>query len=502
MGKVSKKILDRINSEVRRKTKLIQWKNSEAVLNWFNDIGNKQHKCFVAFDIVDYYPSIMQEQVESALNFAEQYAEISASDIEIISHACKTVLTNNNEVWKKKTGNGLFDVPMGSYHGAELCDLVGLYLLQQLREALPDGMFGLYRDDGLAIIDVDTPSNLERLTKKIRSIMKSSGFNITIDAGSRMTNFLDVSLDLMHNSYQPYRKPNSKIQYIHRESNHPPHILKSLPNMIQKRLCTLSTNSEAFERTKSDYETALMKSGYKNNKMQFQEHNIKHAKRNRRKRAIYFNAPYCASVKTKIGREFFKIIDKHFPQDHKYHRLYNRKTVKLSYSCMSNVKSFIQSHNRRIMESEDVSGKEESCNCRKKENCPLGGGNCRQENIIYKAVVSSSIESKEYIGSSANSFKQRYASHKSTFTHKKYENSTRLSRYIWKLKDRDTPFEIKWSILHKIRKRSNAGTQSLCLTCNLERLAIASAECKKTMNKRTELTGNCPHKKTHYFPKI
>lgn len=502
MGKVSKKILDRINCEVRRKTKLIQWRNSEAVLKWFNSVENKQQKCFIAFDIIDYYPSIMQEQVHSALNFAMQYAEISTSDIELVLHACKTVLTSNNEVWKKKKGNGLFDVPMGSYHGAELCDLVGLYLLHQLRDALPDEMFGLYRDDGLAIIDVDTPSNLERLTKRIRSIMKSSGFGITIDTGSRVTNFLDVTLDLMHNSHHPYRKPNSKIQYIHRESNHPPHILEGLPKMIQKRLSTLSNSSEAFERSKTDYECALMKSGYKEHKLQFEDNNIKRVKRNRRKKAIYFNAPYCASVKTKIGKEFFKIIDRHFPQDHRYHKLYNRKTVKLSYSCMSNLKSIIQGHNRKIIEGEGLNGTEESCNCRKKENCPLGGDNCRQENIIYKAVVSSSLESKEYIGSSANSFKERYTSHKSSFTHKKYGNSTRLSRYIWKLKDNNTPFEIKWSILHKIKKRNSAGTQNPCLTCNLERLAIASAERKKTLNKRTELTGNCPHKKSHYFTKI
>ena len=244
-----------------------------------------------------------------ALKFARQFTDISESESNLILHACQTVLTSNDGTWRKKTGKGLFDVPMGSFHGAELCDLVGLHLLSQLRGALPAGMFGLYRDDGLSIVDIDTPSSLERLTKKIRSIMKSAGFNITIDAGARVTNFLDVTLDLAHQTYQPYRKPNSKIQYVHCESNHPPHILKGLPGMIQNRLSSLSINQEAFDRTKEAYKTALQKSGYKEQELKFQKMQTKTTKKNRRKKAIFFNAPFCASVKTSIGKEFFKIIN-------------------------------------------------------------------------------------------------------------------------------------------------------------------------------------------------
>ena len=35
IGKVSKKILDSINSHVRKKTDLIQWRNTSEVINWF-----------------------------------------------------------------------------------------------------------------------------------------------------------------------------------------------------------------------------------------------------------------------------------------------------------------------------------------------------------------------------------------------------------------------------------------------------------------------------------
>ena len=169
---------------------------------------------------------------------------------------------------------------------------------------------------------------------------------------------------------------------------------------------------------------------------------------------------------------------------------------------MANMKAIIQGHNRKIIDNDNTILPDDSCNCRIKEDCPLDGDRCRQENIIYKATVSTSADEKDYIGSSGNSFKSRYAGHKTSFKHEKYQNSTRLSRHVWSLKNKGIPFSIKWSIINKIGKRSGGGQQRMCLTCNLERLAIASADRKRTLNKRSELTGNCPHEQGSYFQKM
>ena len=120
-------------TDIKNKTGLVQWKNSYEVIGWFNNTENKKAKCFVCFDIVEYYPSIWQEQLKNAIEFARNYTDISDSDVEIIWHACDTVLNFDKRVWKKKSVVGLFDVPMGSFHGAEICDLVGLYILQGRR---------------------------------------------------------------------------------------------------------------------------------------------------------------------------------------------------------------------------------------------------------------------------------------------------------------------------------------------------------------------------------
>ena len=42
---------------------------------------------------------------------------------------------------------------MGSYDGAEICELVGLFVLDQLKRIVPRQNIGLYRDDGLAVIE-------------------------------------------------------------------------------------------------------------------------------------------------------------------------------------------------------------------------------------------------------------------------------------------------------------------------------------------------------------
>ena len=52
-----------------------------------------------------------------------------------------------------------FGVPMGSFFGAELCDLIGLYSLSNLKHLYYHNDIGLYRDDGLAILKEKTINN-------------------------------------------------------------------------------------------------------------------------------------------------------------------------------------------------------------------------------------------------------------------------------------------------------------------------------------------------------
>ena len=53
---------------------------------------------------------------------------ITRKDVEVIFHARKSVLYNNGEPWVRKE-RGSFDVTMGACDGAEVCELIGIYML-------------------------------------------------------------------------------------------------------------------------------------------------------------------------------------------------------------------------------------------------------------------------------------------------------------------------------------------------------------------------------------
>ena len=64
--------------------------------------------------------------------------------------------------------------------------------------------------------------------------------------------------------------------------------------------------------------------------------------------------------------------------------IFNRNTVKVSYSCTQNMSSMIKSHNKKVINRD--AKKLKSCNCRVKSECPLNG-QCQVTDIIYKCIV-------------------------------------------------------------------------------------------------------------------
>ena len=146
---------------------------------------------------------------------------------------------------------------MGSYHGAEICELVGLYLLEELTNIIPKESVGLYGDDGLAILPNTSGPETERPKEKIRKLFKNNKLKITIEAGMHQTDFLDVTFNASTGKYWPFRKPNFILQYIHTQSNHPPNTRKQLPTMIEKRLSSIACNENEFNIATPAYKQPL-----------------------------------------------------------------------------------------------------------------------------------------------------------------------------------------------------------------------------------------------------
>jgi hypothetical protein len=194
------------------------------MLKWFNTFNTTANHTFIMFDIIEFYPSISAQLLNDALDFAEQYTFISQEDRRIILHTKESVLVHKGEHWSKTASSTLFDITMGSYDGAESCELVGTYLLSKITKKLGPN-FGLYRDDGLALVN-STPRQTELIKKDLCTLFRNHELRITIEANKRNVNFLDVNLDLNTGKTTPYTKPNHSPQYINTQSNHPPSILK------------------------------------------------------------------------------------------------------------------------------------------------------------------------------------------------------------------------------------------------------------------------------------
>ena len=119
---------------------------------------------------------------------------------------------------------------MGSFDGAETCDLVGLFILSKLQHLDING--GLYRDDGLAVC-----SKLQRqddnIKKEICKIFGQYNLKITIDSNKKIS-------ELSRHQHGPIGtgtyKPNNSLRRVHRDSKYPPSVLRKIHESINTKL--------------------------------------------------------------------------------------------------------------------------------------------------------------------------------------------------------------------------------------------------------------------------
>ncbi len=257
--------------------------------------------------------------LNEALIFASQYDEITENEKAIIMKAKQSLLFNRSTTWRKRTSDSLFDVTMGSFDGAETCELVGSYYLLSQLAAEYGNDIGLYRDDGLAALD-KSPREIENIKKRICKVFSDNNLKITIGANKKCVNYLDITLDLRSSSYKPYMKPGNAPLYVNQHSNHPPSVLRGIPDAINKRLSNISSDTQSFDSAAPPYQEALRKSGF-DYKLHYNPQ-LPKPKRHRNRNAIWFNPPYSANVATDVGHKFLQAVDECFPPNHPLYRIF------------------------------------------------------------------------------------------------------------------------------------------------------------------------------------
>ena len=124
------------------------------------------------------------------------------------------------------------------------------------------------------------------------------------------------------------------LHYIHIQSDHPPSITKQRPGSLEKQhLASCGYN------WKTNLSTARRKYW-----------KYKSTGKNRKHDIIWLNQTYSKLLKRNISKYFLRLFNKHFPPGHKLYKIFNKNTLKLSYSSMPNLKAKIDGHNQKILE--------------------------------------------------------------------------------------------------------------------------------------------------------
>ena len=97
---------------------------------------------------------------------------------------------------------------------------------------------------------------------------------------------------------------------------------------------------------------------------------MKGKKKKRKRKIVWFNPPFCESVKTNVGRKYLELVRKHFSKKNPLHKILNKNSMKVSYRCMPNVDTIISSHNKAVLSKEKIEDRLE-CNHRNKAECPI-----------------------------------------------------------------------------------------------------------------------------------
>ena len=102
-------------------------------------------------------------------------------------------------------------------------------------------------------------------------------------------------------------KTNNESTYTHKESNHPPSILRQIPLSIESRLSKQSSNEKIFRESAQIYQEALKKFRY-DHQLTYQKSimNKNEETKQRKRKIIQFNPPYSKNVLTKVENQFLK----------------------------------------------------------------------------------------------------------------------------------------------------------------------------------------------------
>ena len=97
---------------------------------------------------------------------------------------------------------------MGACNGAEICELVGLFIFFKFQKLNKIKNFGFCRDDGLAVVKNMSDPQSEKGNKELQVFFEKFGLNLIIECNKTT---VDITLNLLGGTYKPYQKPENTV---------------------------------------------------------------------------------------------------------------------------------------------------------------------------------------------------------------------------------------------------------------------------------------------------
>ena len=131
-----------------------------------------------------------------------------------------------------KKGESNFDITVRTYDGAEVCELIGIFMLSLLSKHINKNHIGLYRDGDLAILKNTSGPEAEKLKNKLQKLFEEKDLDIIVQCNLKITNYLDITLNLTMIHTVLTENPKKKPAIFISIRNHPPSIIKEIPQSI------------------------------------------------------------------------------------------------------------------------------------------------------------------------------------------------------------------------------------------------------------------------------
>ena len=155
-------------------------------------------------------------------------------------------------MWQLEALMQQFDATIWRFDGAEICELVGLYLLDKLSVLLYKHNVELYCGNNLAVSNNANGPKLEKIRKEIIPIFKVDKLSIIIETYMIETFFYMWLSTFTLTKNFPYHTPNNNALYINMQSNYPGNTQEEI-KIIDKNISELSNSNEDFDNTKRIY---------------------------------------------------------------------------------------------------------------------------------------------------------------------------------------------------------------------------------------------------------